>query len=73
MLVNQVARIGFKFSMGGWCLRGNFGMLQSILQSKWKLCAFSHMVIDREAREIIELVASIRLSVRLSVSMRSHG
>ena len=31
------------------------------------------IIIDREAREIIHLVASVRLSVHLSVCQRSHG
>ncbi len=31
------------------------------------------LIIDREAREIMYLVASVRLSVHLSVRQRSHG
>ncbi len=31
------------------------------------------LIIDREAREIMHLVASVRLSVCLSVCLRSHG
>ncbi len=38
---------------------------------------FSYIIFDREAREIMHLVASVRpsvcLSVRLSVCLRSHG
>ncbi len=38
------------------------------------MCTFSRNIfIDREAREIMYLVASVRLSVRPSVCVRSHG